>query len=136
MESMAERRRGLIPEDLMNFRWLEEIVLAPDGSMVAWSVREPDGAANGYRSHLYIRDLTSAETQRLTRGPGQVSSLAWSRDSAQLAWCHSKPEGCSLRIWRKADGSKRGIPLGDEPAHGPRLGAGRHPGWRVCAGRR
>ena len=118
MESTAERRRGLIPEDLMNFRWLEEIVLAPDGGMVAWSVREPDGAANGYRSHLYIRDLTSAETQRLTRGPGQVSSLAWSRDGAQLAWCHSKPEGCSLRIWRKADGSKRGIPLGDEPLTG------------------
>ncbi len=115
MDSTAERRRGLIPEDLMNFRWLEEIVLAPDGSMVAYSVREPDGEANGYRAHLYLRHLDESSARRLTSGACRVSSLAWSRDSEQLAWSHSSEAGCSVRIWRVAEARRQVIPLGDEP---------------------
>ena len=111
----ATRRRGLIPEDLMNFRWLEEIVIAPDGNRVAYSVREPDGAANGYRAHLYLHDIDTGAAQRLTTGACRVSSLAWSRDSAQLAWCHQGEKGCSLRIWRVAEATRRVIPLGEEP---------------------
>ena len=115
IESTTERRRGLIPEDLMNFRWLEEIALAPDGSMVAYSVREPDAAANGYRVQLYLRRIGDRATQRLSGGDCRVSALAWSRDSAQLAWCQRDGKGCSLRIWRKAEAVNCVIPLGDEP---------------------
>ena len=118
MDSTAERRRGLIPEDLMNFRWLEEIVLAPDGSTVAWSVREPDGEADGYRSHLYLRRLDESNARRLTDGECRVSSLAWSRDSAQLAWNHNRADGNSLRVWQVAEDGERVIPLGDEPLSG------------------
>ena len=99
----------------MNFRWLEEIALAPDGSMVAYSVREPDAAANGYRVQLYLRKFDDLAAQRLSGGDCRVSALAWSRDSAQLAWCQRDGKGCSLRIWRKAEAVNCVIPLGNEP---------------------
>ena len=99
----------------MNFRWLEEIALAPDGSMVAYSVREPDGAANGYRVQLYLRKFDDRATQRLSGGDCRVSALAWSRDSGQLAWCQRDGKGCSLRIWRNTEAVNCVIPLGDEP---------------------
>lgn len=117
MEGRAERRRGLIPEDLLNFRWLEEIVLAPDGSRVAYSVRAPDGAADGYRTHVYLRRLDEPGARRLTSGAARASSLAWSRDSSQLAWCQQGEKGCSLRIWRVAEALRRVIAL-DAPLAG------------------
>ena len=99
----------------MNFRWLEEITLAPDGSMVAYSVREPDAAANGYRVQLYLRKFDDLAAQCLSGGDCRVSALAWSRDSGQLAWCQRDGKGCSLRIWRNTEAVNCVIPLGDEP---------------------
>ena len=102
----------------MKFRWLEEIALAPDGSRVAYSVRAPDAETNGYRIHVYLRHLESGVAQRLTAGASRASSLAWSRDSAQLAWNQQDAGGNSLRILRLADARERDIPLGQKPVSG------------------
>ena len=94
----VKRRRGLIPEDLLNFRWLDEIVIAPSGQQIAYSVRRPHAPGNGYVSHLYIYDLRLDAARRLTDGEPRVSSLAWSRDSSQIAYSHSDGDSHSVRI--------------------------------------
>ena len=97
-QSPVKRRRGLIPEDLMKFRWLDEIAISPSGTHIAYSIRRPDAASNGYIAHLYLYDLGMDATSRLTDGDCRVSSLAWSRDSARLAYSHSDNDGDSVRV--------------------------------------
>ena len=48
----VKRRRGLIPEDLLNFRWLDEIAISPSGEQVAYSIRRPHVPSNGYVSRI------------------------------------------------------------------------------------
>jgi len=92
------RRRGLIPEDLLNFRWLAELALSPSGMQIAYTIRRPDAASNDYISHLYLHDLGTDSAARLTDGDGQVSSIAWSRDSSRVAYSYSEGEGASVRV--------------------------------------
>ena len=100
-----KRRRGLISEDLLKFRWLSELALSPDGRTIAYSIRRPDVPSNGYTSQLYLHDLESDSARRLTEGDGQVSSLAWSRDSCLLAYSHSDGDSDSVRVINLAEGS-------------------------------
>jgi dipeptidyl aminopeptidase/acylaminoacyl peptidase len=99
----VNQRRGLIPEDLMQFRWLDEIALAPDASQVAYTIRRPDADSNGYITHLYVRELSDLSARRLTSGNCQVSSLAWSRDSSQLAYSYRDETTKSVRVRNIAD---------------------------------
>ncbi len=120
-----ELRRGLISEDLMQFRWLEELVLSPDGAHIAYSIKAPDAASNGYVTHLYVRALSETTARRLTGGASTVSSLAWSRDSQQVAYSYADDGGKSVRVWA-LDGGERvypGVGLGslDWSADGAKL---------------
>ena len=81
---MADERqgtlRGLVPEDLMKFRWLEEIALSPDGEVLAYTVRRPDCERNGYQVDVYLMDLEDGDAVRMSVGEGRGGSLSWSRD--------------------------------------------------------
>ncbi len=114
-ENTVNRRRGLIPEDLMKFRWLDGIALAPDASRVAYTIRRPDANSNGYITHLYIREFSSISARRLTSGDCQVSSLAWSRDSMQLAYTYSDNEGDSVHVRNLADDTETIYPTDGAP---------------------
>ena len=107
---IVQRRRGLIPEDLMRFRWLDEIALAPDASAVAYTIRQTDADINGYIAHLYVRRLGEPTARRITSGVGQATSIAWSRDSRQVAYAFSNADGGSVRVW-SVDGAERIYPI-------------------------
>ena len=79
-------RRGLIPEDLMKFSWADELVISPNGRMVAYTVKEPHAESNGYIARVYLRNVSSAEGKCLTFGVGIASSIAWSKDGSRLAY--------------------------------------------------
>ena len=81
-------------------------------------MRRPDAAGNGYRIHLYLRCLVGNSSQRLSGGDCRVSSLAWSRDSARLAWNRHDEAGNALCVLHVADGVTRSFPLGAEPLSG------------------
>lgn len=105
--TLTDRRRGLIPEDLLKFRWLTEIALAPDGSSVAYTIRCPHAETNGYITHLYIRDLQASSARRITSGVSQAASITWSRDSSQLAYSYQDEADRSLRVWSVDTGTER-----------------------------
>jgi dipeptidyl aminopeptidase/acylaminoacyl peptidase len=104
-------RRGLISEDLLQFRWLDDLALSPDGTRVAYTVRQPNAAINGYVTHVDVRDLATGQTERLTAGLGAAHSLAWSRDGARLAFAHTESGAHRVCVWSVADGSTREYPL-------------------------
>jgi len=103
----------------MQFRWLDEIALAPDGRHVAYTLRHPHVETNGYTPHVYLRDLASAAVQSLTSGASTASALAWSRDGAQLAYSYSEGGVNSVRVWSE-DGT-RTLPGRRGRVHGHRL---------------
>lgn len=97
-DRMTDRRRGLLPEDLVRFEWLEEIALSPDGRRVAFTTRHVDVAGNGYVTHVNVHDLEGGSTVRVSGGGSRNTSLAWSRDGAALAWVESVGDRSSLHV--------------------------------------
>jgi acylaminoacyl-peptidase len=107
-------QRGLISEDLLKFRWLDEIALSPDGALVAFTVRQPLAEINGYSTRVYLRDLAGGRTDCLTPGIVSAHSLAWSRDGAQLAFACAEDGAHSVRVWSREDGSLRSLAIPGE----------------------
>jgi dipeptidyl aminopeptidase/acylaminoacyl peptidase len=90
--------RGLVPEDLLKFCWLEEIAFTPDGQRVAYSVRRPDGGRNDYQTDVYLIELETRTPHKLSIGIGQGGSLSWSRDGQRLAFVWRGVEQTSVEI--------------------------------------
>lgn len=108
-------RRGLIPEDLLQFRWLELIALAPTGLAVAYSVRRPDAASNGHRSAVYLRRFDEQHARCVSPDDGQVSCLAWSRDGRRLAYAWSDGSTHQVRVWSADTANEAVIAIAGAP---------------------
>jgi dipeptidyl aminopeptidase/acylaminoacyl peptidase len=113
LHPLGSKRRGLISEDLMNFTWLDDIALSPNAAQLAYTVKRPNGEINGYTTHVYVRDVANGTIQRLTEGMSTAGSLAWSRDSAHLAYSYSDGTGSSVRVWSQ-NGTSRVYPIPDQ----------------------
>jgi tricorn protease len=76
--------------------WVDDLAAAPDGSAVA--VAASDG-------RVLVVDVSSSQvTELAASGNGEVTGLAWSPDSAWLAWSHPGPDPLrQLRMARPAD---------------------------------
>ena len=76
--------------------WVSDLVAAPDGSAVGVAARD---------GRLFAVDVSSgAVTELASSGNGEVTGLAWSPDSAWLAWSHPGLEPLrQLRMIRPAD---------------------------------
>ena len=110
----AAIRRGLLPEDLLRFRWLGEVALDPGAERVAYTVREVDAAADGYRTHLYLRELDGDAALRVSSGPGNATSPCWSPDGERLAYAWREGGESAVRIWSRASGETEEVALGTE----------------------
>jgi tricorn protease len=79
--------------------WVEELAASPDGKAVAVAAR--DGG-------LHVVDVASgAVTEVASSGSGPVTGLAWSTDSAWLAW--SQPGQAPLRQLRMAQPGSQAV---------------------------
>jgi dipeptidyl aminopeptidase/acylaminoacyl peptidase len=92
-------RKGLMPEDLFRFRWIEELSLDPSGERVAYTVKQADAASNGYLAHVFVRRLDDPATERVSSGAGRAGAISWSRDGRRLAYSWSEGGRHSLCIW-------------------------------------
>ena len=90
--------RGLLPEDLLYFNWLEAVAQSPQGGTVAFTVKRPNAVRNSYQTDLYLLDLDGRQKRRLTCGIGQASSPVWSRDGQWLAFVWSGSEGSRIEV--------------------------------------
>lgn len=105
-------RRGLIAEDLLRFRWLDEIALSPDATQIAYTIKAPHAATNGYVTHVYIHDIAAGATRALTSGESNASSLAWNRDGSRLAYSYRDAAGATVRVW-SPDSAERSYPISE-----------------------
>ena len=109
-------RRGLVPEDLLRFRWLDDLVLDPHGEKIAFTVKQSDTQSNGYIVKVFVHYLADERVVGLTNSQGQASSLAWSQDGGKLAYGWREGNDHSIRVW---DGdSEKVYPIPDTPLTG------------------
>ncbi|NLL37517.1 MAG: S9 family peptidase [Fretibacterium sp.] len=92
-------------KDLLNFHFLNRPSLSPDEARAAYRVSTPDEATNGYRSDLWVCDLTSGLNRRLATG-GIESAYCWWHDGSELVFASrssdAKPGStifCSINLF-------------------------------------
>ena len=75
------------PELSMRYRGISGVAISPDGSRVAYVVREPlmEGEKSEYLSHIWVADSDGRRNAQFTRGESSASSPAFSPDGEWLA---------------------------------------------------
>jgi len=81
--SASAAPRGLTAEDLVRLERVGTPMLSPDGTRIAYPVRETDMERNGGRTAIWVVELgaPAAEPRRLTRSDGNESSPQWSANA-------------------------------------------------------
>ncbi|TMB59652.1 MAG: hypothetical protein E6J49_14520, partial [Chloroflexi bacterium] len=78
-------------EDLYAFRFLTDAQISPDGTRIAYAMREIDLEKNTYRSAIWIVPFDGgAPGQRLTYGTGQDAQPRWSPDGRMVAFASDR----------------------------------------------
>jgi len=94
-------------EDLLSYRFLSAVEISPDGRRAAFVVKQADAEKNEYRSDIYLGDLASRVTARLTSS-GKDGPYAWGSDGSELFFLSKREEeeGKSFLYRIRVDGGE------------------------------
>ncbi len=100
--------------DLVALDRVSDPRLSPDGSQVAFAVRETDLEGNKGVGSIWVRALAgSAEPRRLSTRGTSSSSPRWSRDGRALYFLSSRSG--SMQVWRLDFGGGEAVQVTDFP---------------------
>ncbi len=102
-EEMAPR---WTPELSMQYKGVGQTALSPDGSLVAYRVREPvmEGEKSEYRSHIWVASTDGATNYQYTQGEASSTNPAFSSDGEYLAFLSARSEKNQVWILRVRGG--------------------------------
>ncbi len=86
--------------DLVMMDRVSDPALSPDGSMIVFSVRETDYAANKGSSGLWVVPAKGGASQRITDKALNASSPRWAADGASVYF--SAPKDDTAQLWQVA----------------------------------
>jgi len=96
MSQVTHRRAVMRPADIGRLRQLGDARVSPDGTLVAFTVTDPDVEKNRYERRIW---LTAADGQgpgpRPFTGPGSETLPRWSPDGSRLAFASTGEDGRS-----------------------------------------
>lgn len=78
-------KKGLHAEDLLDFRFLSDPQLSPDGKQLVF-VQRTINEKKKYESSLYIQNLETKQIHRFTQGSSKDSSPRWSPDGKTISF--------------------------------------------------
>ncbi|MBW3534419.1 MAG: hypothetical protein KY453_04270 [Gemmatimonadetes bacterium] len=115
------------PEQHMAFRAVQGTALSPDGSRVAFVVREPrmEAEESEWRTQIWLVPAAGGEPRQYTRHPEGASSPDFSPDGRWLAYAASRDEGEEARrqVWvMPVDGGEAWATSSPRPASAPSAG--------------
>lgn len=82
-------KRPVEHKDLLGFRFLANPAFSPDGESIVCRVSRPDLEKNGYESDLWLTDLRTGTSRRLTSS-GSEQFFCWSRDGARIVFASKR----------------------------------------------
>jgi dipeptidyl aminopeptidase/acylaminoacyl peptidase len=107
MSQVTDTRRGMVPDDIAALRQAGEPRVSPDGATVAFTVADPDVAANRYARRIWLAAAAGAGAgggaARPLTGPGAEFLPRWSPDGRVLAFAATDADGghpqvCALPV--------------------------------------
>ncbi len=102
-------RRPLRPEDMFSFKAAGDAQLSPDGQSAVYLIQRHDGEKEKSETDLYLADLTTGESRRLTSS-GNNDTPRFAPDGRRLAFLSSRGEKTQLYILDLAGGEAWQLP--------------------------
>ncbi len=83
---------GWTPELSMQYKAIPDVAVSPDGSLVAYVVREPvmEGEKSEYRSHVWVVSADGGMNVQYTQGEKSCANPSFSPDGQHLAFTSSR----------------------------------------------
>ncbi len=89
---MSSAKRALTPEDVLDFKNVEDAQISTDGSQVAFVIGDSFKADSKWpRSTIWLVATAGGEPRPLTSGPRTDSLPRWSPDASRLAFARVVP---------------------------------------------
>ena len=88
---------GPTVDQLISLKRVGSPAISPDGSLVAYTVREANWEDNSYETEIWIADVAAGTTRQLTNGKKSSGSPAWSADGSRVAFTSERTD--KQQIW-------------------------------------
>src|SRR5215813_9832288 len=85
ISSLQAQKRNITEKDLVNFVWVGDPQISPDGSLVAFVKVTVNERKDGYNTAIWSVSPATGESRQLTNGP-RDSSPRWSPDGSYLVF--------------------------------------------------
>ena len=79
-------------DQLVELKRVTSVTLSPDGTLVAYVVREANWDENAFETEIWLADAGSGETRRLTNAKKSSDAPAFSPDGKRLAFASDRAE--------------------------------------------
>ena len=86
-------KRRLTSQDLLKFQLVDDPQVSPDGTQVAWVRTWLDATENRYRSNIFLTEIATGLSRRLTHSNGSASHPRWSPNGQVIAYLASGATG-------------------------------------------
>jgi dipeptidyl aminopeptidase/acylaminoacyl peptidase len=98
--AQENQQEGWTPELSMKYKSIRGTAISPDGSLIAYVVREPvmDGEKSEYLSHIWVVSADGKRNHQYTQGEKSATNPSFSPDSEYLAFTSSRG-GKKSQIW-------------------------------------
>ncbi|MCH8960591.1 MAG: S9 family peptidase [Bacteroidetes bacterium] len=99
------------PELSMQYKGGGQTALSPDGSLVAYRIREPlmEGEKSEYSSHIWVASADGATNYQYTQGEASSTNPAFSPDGEYLAFLSARSEKNQVWVLRVRGGEAEQI---------------------------
>src|SRR5881398_1468440 len=106
---LSAQKRAITFDDFIALKSVSDPQLSPDGKWVAYTVTEYSLKDNRGTARVWLADVATGQTRRLTEGPGSDRQPRWSPDGATLAFVSTRQNGSQLWILPIAGGEARRV---------------------------
>src|SRR2546430_874264 len=106
---LSAQKRALTFDDFIALKVVSDPQLPPDGRWVAYGVTEYSLKDNRGTGRIWLAELATGQTRRLTEGPGSDRQPRWSHDGTTLAFVSTRQNGPQLWVLPIAGGEARRV---------------------------
>src|SRR5437899_3085523 len=106
---LSAQKRAIAFDDFIALESVSDPQLSPDGRWVAYGVTEYSLKDNRGTGRIWLAELLTGQTRRLTEGPGSDRQPRWSPDGTTLAFVSTRQNGPQLWVLPIAGGEARRV---------------------------
>src|SRR5437879_8898266 len=109
LPGLSAQKRAITFDDFIALKVVGDPQLSPEGKWVAYTLTEHSLKDNRGISRIWLAELVTGQTRRLTEGPGSDRQPRWSPDGTTLAFVSTRQNGPQLWVLPIAGGEARRV---------------------------